>query len=85
MARADVLRKAVSKKGSRLMQEMESEFIKGALAKGYEEKLAHQVFDTIAKFADYGFNRSHSVAYALLAYQIAYLKANYPLYFFAAF
>lgn len=85
MARADVLRKAVTKKGTQLMADMQSEFINGAIANGYDEKLAHQIFETIAKFADYGFNRSHSVAYALLAYQIAYLKRNYPLYFFAAF
>lgn len=84
MARADILRKAVSKKGSSLMQSMRQEFIQGALEKGYTEEIAAEVFNNIEKFANYGFNRSHSVAYALVAYQMAYLKAHYPLEFFAA-
>lgn len=84
MGKADILRKAVSKKGSSLMAEMRSSFISGAIANGYSEDVATEVYDHIEKFANYGFNRSHSVAYALVAYQLAYLKAHYPLEFFAA-
>ena len=61
---------------------MQEEFIQGALHKGYDEALAQKVYALIMKFANYGFNRSHSVAYGMIAYQLAYLKANAPLYFF---
>lgn len=84
MGKADVLRKAVSKKGSSLMAEMRQQFIDGALKNGYSLEVATEVYDHIEKFANYGFNRSHSVAYGLVAYQLAYLKAHYPLEFFAA-
>jgi len=84
MAKADILRKAVSKKGSSLMAEMRESFIQGAIEKGYSNEVATEVYNHIEKFANYGFNRSHSVAYALVAYQLAYLKAHYPLEFFAA-
>jgi len=83
--KADILRKAMSKKGSELMESMKEAFIDGSLAKGYTKDKAIEVFELIAKFANYGFNRSHSVAYAYVAYQIAYLKANYSLEFFASF
>ena len=84
MGKADILRKAVSKKGSKLMAQMREDFILGALNKGYSKEVATEVYDHIEKFANYGFNRSHSVAYGLVAYQLAYLKAHYPLEFFAA-
>lgn len=84
MGKADILRKAVSKKGSSLMAEMRELFISGAISNGYSQEIATEVYDHIEKFANYGFNRSHSVAYSLVAYQLAYLKAHYPLEFFAA-
>ena len=58
-------------------------FIKGAVERGVPEAKADQIFDLVEKFAGYGFNKSHAAAYALIAYQTAYLKANYPLEFFA--
>ncbi len=84
LARADILRKATSKKETQLMQSMRKEFIEGCLANQYTESKAMELFDLIEKFANYGFNKSHSVAYGYIAYQLAYLKANYPLYFFAS-
>lgn len=84
LANADNLRKAISKKHSNEIREMEAAFVSGAQARGYSEKLAKKVYALIMKFANYGFNRSHSVAYALVAYQLAYLKANWPLYFFCS-
>lgn len=84
MSKADTLRKAISKKGSALMQEMRQAFIDGAIQNGYPQDVAKSVYDNIEKFANFGFNRSHSVAYALVAVQMAYLKAHYPLQFFAA-
>jgi DNA polymerase-3 subunit alpha len=59
-------------------------FIKGAVFNGVEENIASLIFEQMAKFAGYGFNKSHSAPYALISYQTAYLKANYPLEFFAA-
>lgn len=84
LGKADILRKAMSKKTSSLMNSMRSEFVQGGLANGYSEEEVIEVFNLIEKFANYGFNKSHSVAYGLIAYQIAYLKANYPLEFFSA-
>ena len=84
LAKADNLRKAISKKHGNEIRQLEQDFIMGALQRGYEEALAKRVYELIKKFANYGFNRSHSVAYALVAYQMAYLKANWPLYFFRA-
>lgn len=84
MGKADSLRKAISKKEAGLMQEMREAFIQGAMQKGYTKAIAVDVYDNIEKFANYGFNRSHSVAYALVACQMAYLKVHYPLQFFAA-
>lgn len=84
LAKADILRKATSKKETELMHSMKEEFIAGCLKKGFSQEKAEEVFGLIEKFADYGFNKSHSVAYAYVAYQLAYLKANYPLYFFAS-
>ncbi len=80
---ADVLRRAVSKKEKKLMAEQEGQFISGALKNGYSEKIAREIFSWIVRFADYGFNKSHSVAYSMIGYQLAYLKANYSTHFFA--
>lgn len=82
LGKADNLRKAISKKKGEELRRMQAEFISGALRKGYDEALAQKVYALIMKFANYGFNRSHSVAYGMIAYQLAYLKANAPLYFF---
>lgn len=84
LGKADILRKAISKKKSAELTALREEFIAGSLQNGYEETLANKVYDLIMKFAGYGFNRSHSVAYGLIAYQLAYLKANKPLSFFAS-
>ena len=82
--KADILRKAMSKKKLSELEKLEPEFINGCIAKGYPQKTAREVYDLILEFANYGFNKSHSIAYALVAYQLAYLKANYPLYFYKA-
>lgn len=82
LGKADNLRKAISKKKGNELVKLKADFIQGAVNKGYEQALAHHVYDMIMKFANYGFGRAHSVAYAMVAYQLAYLKANYPLYFF---
>lgn len=84
LARADILRKAMSKKTASLMKEMRSEFIQGGISNGYQREDAIMIFNLIEKFANYGFNKSHSVVYGYIAYQLAYLKANYPLEFFSA-
>lgn len=84
LAKADNLRKAISKKHRNEIRQLETEFIEGSVKQGYKKELAKHVYELIMKFANYGFNRSHSVAYALVAYQLAYLKANYPLYFFCS-
>lgn len=82
LAKADILRKAISKKNESGMLDIAKEFVEGAVKRGYSEKTANDIFATIHKFASYGFNKSHSVAYAMVAYQLAYLKANYPLPFY---
>jgi DNA polymerase-3 subunit alpha len=81
LARADIVRRAMGKKDSKLMKEQEKEFINGAVKNGYDRKTAKDIFGLIRKFADYGFNKSHSVAYSILAYYTAYLKAHFPLEF----
>ncbi|MBQ5554386.1 MAG: DNA polymerase III subunit alpha, partial [Erysipelotrichaceae bacterium] len=82
--KADILRKAMSKKKLSELEKLYSDFIEGCVKKGYDRKLAERVYSLILEFANYGFNKSHSIAYALVAYQLAYLKANYPLYFYKA-
>ncbi|MFQ8706403.1 MAG: DNA polymerase III subunit alpha [Thomasclavelia sp.] len=84
LAKADILRKAMSKKTASLMASMKTDFISGGIANGFSEEEAVKIFNLIEKFADYGFNKSHSVAYGYVAYWLAYLKANYPLEFFSA-
>jgi len=81
MGEADILRKAMGKKQPEVMAKQEIKFIEGAKKNGIPEKIGKKIFDQISKFAGYGFNKSHSTGYALIAYQTAYLKANYPLEF----
>jgi len=81
---ADLLRRAMGKKIRSEMEAQRDIFVKGAMAKGIDQGRASYIFDLVEKFAGYGFNKSHAAAYALIAYQTAYLKANYPVEFFAA-
>ena len=80
---ADVLRRAVSKKNSEIIESERVKFIQGAINNGYTKELGNEVYDYIAKFANYGFNKSHSVAYSMISYWMAYLKVNYYQYFMA--
>ncbi len=80
---ADMLRRAVSKKKKETMEEERRHFINGARQKGIGENIASTVYDFIVHFADYGFNRSHAVAYSMIAYWLAWLKAHYPAHFLA--
>ena len=84
MGEADMFRRAISKKDIDKLLESEKAFIEGSIKKGHNEKTAKKVFDFIKKFANYGFNKSHSVAYSVIACQMAYLKYYYPLEFYAA-
>ncbi len=84
LGEADLLRKAMGKKNAAVMEAQRERFVEGCKARGIPEKKASKVFDLMEFFAGYGFNKSHSTAYALLAYQTAYLKANYPRHFMAA-
>ncbi len=84
LARADIVRRAMGKKDEKLMREQEKEFINGAQKNGYEKKTAKEIFRLILKFADYGFNKSHSVAYSILAYYTAFFKTHYHLEFMAS-
>ncbi|MEC5421948.1 DNA polymerase III subunit alpha [Virgibacillus sp. C22-A2] len=83
LGQADILRKAVSKKQQMVMEEQKEAFVSGCLQNGYKEGIAEEIFDWIVKFSNYGFNRSHSVAYSKISYQLAYLKAHYPANFYA--
>ncbi len=84
LAQADLLRRAMGKKDKVLMEEQKQHFVDSAVRNGTEKKVAGEIFDLIEKFASYGFNKSHSVAYSILAYQTAYLKAHYPAEYMAA-
>jgi DNA polymerase III subunit alpha len=84
MSEADDLRKAMGKKIASLMAEQRAKFLSGARARGVKEKVAERVFELMEKFAGYGFNKAHATAYGIVAYQTAYLKANYPVAFMAA-
>jgi len=81
---ADLLRRAMGKKIKSEMDAQEETFVQGAVKEGVGQETAVSIFNTIAAFAGYGFNKSHAAAYALIAYQTAYLKANYPVEFLAA-
>ena len=78
---ADVLRRAMSKKKEAILKSEKERFIKGSVERGYPLDIATKVYDLILKFADYGFNKAHSVSYAVISYKMAYLKAHYPKYF----
>lgn len=84
MGGADLLRRAMGKKIKAEMDAQRDRFIDGAVKNGVGHALAQHIFDLVAKFASYGFNKSHSAPYALISYQTAYLKANYPVEFFTA-
>ena len=82
MQEADTLRRAMSKKKKELLKVQEEKFISGSLKNGYDYKTAKKVYDDILAFASYGFNKSHAVAYSLIAYKMAYLKVHYSKYFY---
>src|SRR5262245_40924696 len=84
LGEADLMRRAMGKKKKEEMAPHEAKFIRGAVERGIAEDKATRIFTLMAQFADYGFNRSHSFAYAYLAYQTAYLKAHYPTHFYSA-
>src|SRR6202158_2413308 len=84
LGEADILRKAMGKKNPEVMATQRDRFIDGAKKRGVSDRKATRVFELMEHFAGYGFNKSHSTAYAYLAYQTAYLKANYPWHFAAA-
>jgi len=81
---ADLMRRAMGKKKKEEMEVHEEKFVSGAVERGIAKKTAKEIFELMAKFADYGFNRSHSMAYAVLAFQTAYLKAHFPAHFYAS-
>src|SRR3979490_2895855 len=80
---ADLLRRAMGKKKPEAMAKRRPIFVDGSVARGVDPQLAAHIFDLMEKFAGYGFNKSHSAAYALLSYQTGYLKAHYPAAFLA--
>ncbi len=84
LAEADLMRRAMGKKIKKLMDEISIKFIDGAVKRGVKKKKAQDIFDLIEKFAQYGFNKSHSTAYAVIAYQTAWLKTHYPAEFMSA-
>ena len=84
LGEADMLRRAMGKKIKSEMDAQRDRFVAGASSAGVERRKADEIFDLLAKFADYGFNKCHAAAYALIAYQTAYLKANHPVEFLAA-
>ncbi|HLB27887.1 MAG TPA: DNA polymerase III subunit alpha, partial [Dehalococcoidales bacterium] len=85
LGQADVLRKAMGKKIAEVMKKEKTHFLDGAKKKGFSAKLAEEIFALIEPFSGYAFNKAHAVSYALIAYQTAYLKANYPAEYMTAF
>ncbi|MCT2537175.1 DNA polymerase III subunit alpha [Aquibacillus koreensis] len=83
LGQADLLRRAISKKQKAVMEEEREHFISGCMKNGYQRKVAEELFEWIVRFSNYGFNRSHAVAYSMISYQLAYLKAHYPTHFLA--
>ena len=81
LGEADILRRAISKKKEEILQEEGHKFINGSVKRGYSKDLAERVYDLILKFADYGFNKSHAVAYAMIAYKMSFLKTHFYSYF----
>ncbi|WP_409289749.1 DNA polymerase III subunit alpha [Peribacillus sp. SCS-37] len=84
LGEADLLRRAVSKKKKDALDKERERFVHGASVNGHQEEAANKVYDSIVRFANYGFNRSHAVAYSIISYQLAYLKANHFRYFMSA-
>jgi DNA polymerase-3 subunit alpha len=84
LGEADILRRAMGKKIREEMRKQQARFVSGAMERGLNKAHAESIFDLLSRFADYGFNKSHAAAYALVAYQTAYMKANYPVEFMAA-
>ncbi|HHU23825.1 MAG TPA: DNA polymerase III subunit alpha [Acholeplasmataceae bacterium] len=83
LGQADVLRRAVAKKNRDVLEKERHPFVNAAVNRGYKKTVAEEIYDYIVRFADYGFNKAHSVAYSLVAYETAYLKANFPQYYLA--
>ncbi|MEN2765577.1 DNA polymerase III subunit alpha [Ornithinibacillus xuwenensis] len=83
LGQADVLRRAVSKKNLELMDKQQEDFIRGCIKNGYDKNIGEEIFAWIVKFSNYGFPKSHAVAYSKISYQLAYLKAHYPKHFYA--
>jgi DNA polymerase-3 subunit alpha len=83
LARADILRRAISKKDHLKMMQLKKEFIDGAIENNYKSQEAQQIFDYIYNFADYGFNRSHALSYSIIGYWTAFLKTHFPSQFFS--
>lgn len=84
LAEADILRKAMSKKKESVLLKEQERFVEQSIKRGYSREVATNTYNSILKFASYGFNKSHSVVYAMVAYRMAYLKAHYPKYFMAS-
>lgn len=84
LGEADLLRRAMGKKDKELMQQLRNDFVERSVNRNIPKDVAEKVFELMEKFAEYGFNKSHSAAYALISYQTAYLKAHYPLYYLAS-
>ncbi|KAA0957939.1 DNA polymerase III subunit alpha [Planococcus sp. ANT_H30] len=82
LGQADLLRRAVSKKKREILDEQRAHFVRGAKAKNFTEAEAAEVYDLIVRFADYGFPKSHAVAYSIISYQLSYMKTHYPVYFY---
>ncbi len=80
-SKADELRRAMSKKKEDVLLSYKEEFINGSMSKGYTKETAEEVYNLVLKFANYGFNKAHSVSYAIVGYKIAYLKVHFPIYF----
>lgn len=84
LGEADILRRAMSKKKMDVLKAEEEKFIRQSVSNGYSEDVSKKIFDLILSFANYGFNRSHSVAYSMVAYKMAYLKCYFPKYFYGS-
>ena len=84
LGEADILRRAMSKKKITDLEKYQNKFINNSIKNGYSKEKAEQIYQLILNFASYGFNKSHSVAYSIISYKMAYLKAHYPLYFYLA-
>lgn len=82
LGEADILRRAMSKKKISDIEKLQDKFVSGSISNGYSKEKAIEVFDLIRNFASYGFNKSHSVAYSIISYRMAYLKVHYPIYFY---